>query len=67
MEMAQIRKPECKLVGENGNIFNLTAIASNALRRDGQMQRAREMQQRIFSSHSYDEALSIISQYVEVI
>lgn len=67
MEMAQIHKPECRLIGENGNIFNLTAIASNTLRRDGQMQRAREMQQRIFSSRSYEEALSIISQYVEVI
>ena len=59
-------KPECKLIGENGNIFNLIGIASQALRDAGLEEQAAEMRQRIFQSDSYDRALQIIMEYVEV-
>lgn len=59
-------KPKCKLIGENGNIFNLMAIASSVLRENKMSAQANEMQNRIFESKSYDEALSIIMDYVEV-
>ena len=29
------KKPSCPLVGQNGNIFNLMAVASQALRQNG--------------------------------
>jgi len=59
-------KPKCKLIGENGNVFNLIAIASRTLRRAGQSKAAKEMTDRIFQCGSYDEALVIIQEYVEV-
>jgi hypothetical protein len=60
-------KPKCKLVGENGNIFNLMGIASKALRRVGQNEKAKEMVNRITTeAKSYDEALIIIMEYVDV-
>lgn len=59
------RKPVCKLVGSNGNIFNLLGIASRALKRAGMKNEATEMSNRVFSSESYEEALSIILEYVD--
>jgi hypothetical protein len=59
-------KPKCKLIGEDGNIFNLMGIASRTLRRAGLKKQAEEMVDRITKSKSYDEALVIIMEYVEV-
>ena len=57
---------QVKLIGEDGNIFNLLGIASRTLRRAGQKDEAMEMQQRVYSSGSYGEALNIIMDYVDV-
>ena len=59
-------KPRCKLVGENGNIFNLMGIVSRTLKEAGLEEQAAEMRDRIFKSESYDRALQIIMEYVEV-
>ena len=59
-------KPVCKLIGEDGNIFNLVGIASRVLRRNGMGDKANEMQNRVFSSNSYEKALCIIAEYVEI-
>lgn len=59
-------KPKAKLIGEDGNIFNLTGIAKRVLERAGLRDEAKEMCDRIFKSSSYDEALSIIAEYVEI-
>ncbi|MGI6449026.1 MAG: hypothetical protein ACOX3R_01655 [Desulfitobacteriia bacterium] len=59
-------KPKCKLIGMDGNIFNLMGIASRTLEAAGLKQQANEMVDRITKSHSYDEALRIIMEYVEV-
>ena len=59
-------KPRCKLIGENGNIFNLMAIASRVLRDNGRHAEAEEMNARIVACDSYDEALRIIGEYVEI-
>lgn len=60
-------KPKCKLIGENGNIFNLMGIASRALKEAGMKDEAAEMVEKITkSAKSYDEALTIIAEYVEV-
>lgn len=61
------RKPDCPLIGADGNIFNLIGIASRTLRRNGQNEQAKEMQDRVFSSSSYEEALCIIGEYVNIV
>ncbi|CAK7037320.1 hypothetical protein [Tissierella sp.] len=60
-------KPKCKLVGKDGNIFNLMGIASRTLREVGMKDKAEEMIYRINNSKSYLEALAIISEYVEIV
>ena len=53
------------LIGEDGNIFAVMGRASGLLNEAGQKAEAKEMISRVTSSGSYDEALSIISEYVE--
>ena len=60
-------KIQVKLSGEDGNIFNLLGITSRALRRSGQKDEAMKLQEEVYASKSYDEALSIIMDYVDVI
>jgi hypothetical protein len=61
-------KPECKLIGEDGNIFNLMGLASKVLKRAEMPDKAREMCNRITAeAEDYDHALRIIMEYVEVI
>ena len=59
-------KPKCALIGKNGNIFNLMSIASKTLENNNMREKAEEMRNRITSSKSYDEALYIIQEYVEI-
>lgn len=58
-------KPRCRLVGSDGNIYNLLGIASRALKTNGQREDAEIMRERVFASGSYYEALSIITEYVD--
>ncbi len=59
-------KPDCALVGQDGNVFNLMGIASRTLKRSGMREQATEMCERITSSGSYDKALAIIGEYVNI-
>ncbi len=59
-------KPDCPLIGENGNIFNLVGIAAKTLRRNGLSEEASEMTNKVFASGSYEEALGIIGEYVNI-
>jgi len=61
-----VEKPDCALIGENGNIFNLAGIAAGTLREHGMKKQAEEMKERVCSSGSYDEALRIIGEYVNI-
>ncbi len=63
----ELKKPKCALIGEDGNIFNLMGIASKILKRNGMREEAKEMCEKITKSGSYDEALNIISDYVEIV
>ena len=64
----QEQKPDCPLIGADGNIFNLMGIASRTLRRAGMQEQAEEMRQRITGGdcHSYYEALAVIGEYVNI-
>ena len=52
-------KPDCKLLGEDGNIFNLMGLAARILRQNVLAEQAPEMTERITGCGSYDEALTI--------
>ena len=59
-------KPDCALIGQDGNVFNLVGIASRTLRRNGMAGQAKEMTDRVFASGSYHEALNIIGEDVNI-
>lgn len=59
-------KTTCKLIGENGNVFNLIGIAQRALRKDGKYDEATEMADKIMNEcKSYNESLCVLMEYVE--
>ncbi|MEY8331732.1 hypothetical protein AALB53_01170 [Lachnospiraceae bacterium 47-T17] len=62
----EFEKPDCALIGQDGNVFNLAGIASRTLRRNGMAEQAKEMTDRVFASGSYHEALNIIGEYVNI-
>ena len=60
-------KPKCKLIGKDGNVFNLLGIVSRTLRDHRMNKEANECVDRVLNSaQSYDEALCIMMDYVEV-
>ena len=59
-------KPDCALIGQDGNIFNLVGIAARTLREHGLKDQAKEMKDRVLASGSYGEALCIIGEYVNI-
>ena len=60
-------KPKCRLVGEDGNIFNLMGLASKTLKIADLSDESKEMIERITSgAQSYEEAIAIIMEYVDV-
>lgn len=59
------QKPKMELVGQDGNIFGIMGRASRLLKRAGQHEQADEMISRVTACGSYNEALNIISEYVE--
>ena len=61
-----IKKPKCALIGQNGNIFNLMSIASKTLEKNNMREEAKEMCSKIMQSHSYEKALSILGEYVDI-
>ena len=60
-------KPKCKLVGEDGNVFNIIGSVSKSLKQAGLKTEATEFQDKAFNSGSYDEVLQLAMKYVEVI
>jgi hypothetical protein len=58
-------KPEVQLIGQDGNVFNLLGICVKALKKAGQLEEAQELQKRVWECGSYNEALSIMLEYVE--
>lgn len=63
-------KPKCKLIGENGNVFNLIAIVRRTLKEHELNEELRLFDQdfkRIQESGcSYDDVLALFMKYVDV-
>ena len=66
LDKTESLKPDCPLIGADGNIFNLMGIAGRTLRQHGMQEQAKEMTERIQKSGSYSEALNIIGEYVNI-
>lgn len=60
------RRPVCKLVGTDGNVFAIIGRVACALREAGSGDRGREFTSRAFAAHSYDEVLRLCIEYVDV-
>jgi hypothetical protein len=58
-------KPKVKLVGTNGNVFALLGKCTQALKRAGQADAAKELVAKVTSCGSYGEALALMCEYVD--
>lgn len=59
-------KPSCPLIEADGNIYNLMGMASRTLKEKGMDEQAKEMCEKVTSSGSYNEALCILGEYVNI-
>lgn len=64
-------KPQCKLIGENGNVFNLIAIVRNTLKQEGLSQELSDFdsdfEQLEQNGGDYNDVLVLIMEYVKVV
>lgn len=60
-------KPACQLTGTDGNVFMLAGRVGSTLKRAGLPWQAEEMYGRLLDAGSYDEALRIFMEYVEIV
>ena len=67
-EHQKAEKPDCELIGHDGNIFNLMGIASRTLKQNGMEKQAQEIYERITGGgcSDYYQALGIIGEYVNI-
>mgnify|MGYP001861252858 FL=1 len=63
--MISKNKPKAPIINADGNIFNLIGISSRALKRAGYQEQAKEMSERVMNTENYDEALSVLLEYIE--
>lgn len=61
----EFKKVSAPIIGADGNVFNLISICVKSLKENGFKEEAEEMKKRINSSKSYDEALSIMCEYID--
>lgn len=59
-------KPVCNLTDCDSNVFVLAGRVSRTLKRAGLADKATEFQGKLSTCKSYDEALRLMMQYVEV-
>ena len=58
-------KPPCKLINEDGDIFFILGRVRRALKEHGQEAEVEAVTRRVMNAKSYDEALGIITEYIE--
>ena len=64
-----MKKPEVKYnsQGQDGNVFNILVLCQKELRNQGKIGEYKKMRIRVLNSHSYEEALGIIREYVDLV
>ena len=60
------KKVKVRLIGADGNVFNLLGICVTALKRAGEEAAAKELAEKVMVTDSYDSALQIMMTYVDV-
>ena len=60
------QKPIVKLIGEDGNVFNIMGLTSRALKEAGMPEKAKEFTDKAFNAKSYDEVIQLAMEYCEV-
>ena len=60
-------KVEFHSCGASGNIFQLLAMCQGVLRRQNRIIDYNTMRDSVFESESYEDALKVIAEYVELI
>jgi hypothetical protein len=63
--MEENEKPVCRLIGEDGNVFNIISRVSKVLRKEVSEEKAKEFREKAIACHSYDEVLGLCDDYVE--
>ncbi len=67
MNMTVKKKPDAKILNQDGNIFNLQGIAYKSLVKNGMKEDAELMLDLVSKSSSYSEALMILMKFVNPI
>lgn len=57
-------RPRAPIIGAEGGLANILAIAQCVLRRKGYRRKAYEMAWRVKKAKSYEHALAIVQEYV---
>lgn len=58
-------RPECQLIGTDGNVFAIIGTVSRCLKRAGLRDRAAEWQERAVACDSYDAVLRLTFEHVD--
>jgi hypothetical protein len=61
-----MEKPTVKLIGEDGNVFNIIGLVRKALKRAGHPDLADEFSNKAMKQPSYDHVLALVTEYCEV-
>lgn len=61
-----MNKPKCKLIGADGNVFNIIGLVKRALTKAGQPEKAAEFVANAFKAESYDAVLGMAGECVEI-
>lgn len=61
----EVKKPKCKMIGTDGNVFALIGVVSRVLKKAGQHEQAKQMTADVFKANSYHEALTVMLDYIE--
>lgn len=64
-EIKMEQKPKCPMIGSDGNVFALLGLVQKTLKIIGKEKEAKEVMERVMSSESYEQALNIMTEYVE--
>jgi hypothetical protein len=66
IKIVSTKKPRCKLVGTDSNVFSVIVKVRSVLSDAGLREQAQEFSNKAMKQHSYDDVLSLCFEYVEV-
>ena len=60
-------KPKCVVTGTDGNVFMVLCRVRVCMKKNGLGDQVEEMTKKVTSSKSYEDALSIMNEYVDLL